>query len=134
VGIFVVGGTYICCISGFNTVAQLRAPPKLRGRVMGFNLMILGTLYPLGAVVQGAVADEIGLRATTTIAAVVLGGAIFVIRLVRPGFDAHLDDVARDAAVEVPVLVGDDLAGEAAFDAPSPGSPDDPVGAAPPGA
>ena len=39
--------------------------PKLRGRVLAVHTVILGSLYPLGAVVQGKIADPIGLRATT---------------------------------------------------------------------
>ena len=34
--------------------------------------VILGSLYPLGAIVQGKIADHIGLRATTVGSAVVM--------------------------------------------------------------
>ena len=37
-------------------------PPTIRGRVLAVNTVILGSLYPLGAVVQGKIADHIGLR------------------------------------------------------------------------
>lgn len=74
------------------TIAQLRAPNELRGRVMSAIMVLLGTLYPLGSVLQGAIADEIGLRATTVGAAVILSGAFFAIRILRPGFDHALGD------------------------------------------
>jgi MFS family permease len=90
--IFVVGFFYLGCLSSFTTIAQLRAPPEFRGRVMSALMVLLGLLYPLGAVVQGWVADEIGLRATTAGAAVLLGGAFLLIRVLRPGFDRDLDD------------------------------------------
>ena len=92
VTIFVVGFFYLGCLSSFTTIAQLRAPPEFRGRVMSALMVLLGLLYPLGAVVQGWVADEIGLRATTAGAAVLLGGAFLLIRVLRPGFDRDLDD------------------------------------------
>ena len=42
----------------------------MRGRVLSVLMVLLGSFYPLGAVVQGAIADEIGLRPTTAGAAV----------------------------------------------------------------
>ena len=92
VAIMLVGAVYLGCLSSFMTIAQLRAPTELRGRVMSAILVLLGTLYPLGSVLQGAIADEIGLRATTVGAAVILAGAFFAIRILRPGFDHALGD------------------------------------------
>jgi MFS family permease len=68
-----VGYLYMGCLSSFTTIAQLVAPPELRGRVVSVLMMLLGALYPLGAVLQGAIADEIGLRPTTAGAAILLG-------------------------------------------------------------
>lgn len=101
VAIFFVGAAYLGCLSGFNTVAQLRAPPALRGRVMSVNMMILGTLYPIGSVAQGAIADEMGLRATTAIAALLLGAGVVLVRTLRPGFDRHLDGRLTVGALDV---------------------------------
>jgi predicted MFS family arabinose efflux permease len=97
VGIFFVGGAYLACLSGFNTVAQMRAPAALRGRVMSVNMLVLGTLYPIGAVAQGWIADSVGLRATTTVTAIALGVAVLALRTLRPGFDRELR--APDAEV-----------------------------------
>lgn len=97
VGIFFVGAAYLGCLSGFNTVAQLRAPPALRGRVMSVNMLILGTLYPVGSILQGWIADSVGLRVTTTVAAVLLGLGVLALRTLRPGFDREMGppDVAE---------------------------------------
>lgn len=92
VAIFFVGAAYLGCLSSFTTVAQLRAPDALRGRVMSALMVLLGILYPLGAVIQGAIADEVGLRATTIVAALLLGAAVLAIRLVRPNFDREIRD------------------------------------------
>jgi MFS family permease len=100
--IFIVGFCYLGCLTSFTTVAQLRAPPELRGRVMSTMMVLLGVLYPLGTLVQGALADVIGLRATTVGAAVLLGGALVALRLFRPGFDDELRDAAP--STDAPVL------------------------------
>jgi MFS family permease len=92
VAIFLVGYVYLGCLSGFVTIAQLRAPAELRGRVMSALMVLLGLLYPLGAITQGAIADEIGLRATTAGAAVLLALAFIALRTFRPGFDRDLRD------------------------------------------
>lgn len=95
--IFVVGFFYLGCLSSFTTIAQLRAPPELRGRVMSALMVLLGTLYPLGLLIQGALADAIGQRATTAGAAVILAVAVAVMRALRPGFDRELGDIAPRA-------------------------------------
>ncbi|MGZ4190805.1 MAG: MFS transporter [Actinomycetota bacterium] len=89
--IFFVGALYLGALSTFSTVAQLRAPVAIRGRVLAVNTMILGSLYPLGAVVQGKIADSIGLRATTFGAAALMIIVIGATRLVRPGITRALD-------------------------------------------
>jgi hypothetical protein len=64
---------------------------------MSALMVLLGTLYPLGLLVQGALADEIGLRETTAGAAVLLAVSLVVLKLVRPSFDEHMGDVAPRA-------------------------------------
>ncbi len=99
VAIFFVGGLYLGSLSSFTTVAQLRAPTELRGRVVSVLMMLIGALYPIGSIVQGAIADEIGLRATTTGAAVLLGALLLVWRVLRPrAADAIGDTITAAAA------------------------------------
>ncbi|MDQ1478180.1 MAG: hypothetical protein QOE62_3409 [Actinomycetota bacterium] len=101
--IFFVGALYLGALSSFSTVAQLRAPPAIRGRVLAVNTMILGSLYPLGAVVQGKVADGIGLRATTFGAAAIMAVVLGTVRMVRPGITRALD---VPVAIPVATTVG----------------------------
>jgi hypothetical protein len=61
-------------------------------------MVLLGLLYPIGSVVQGALADEVGLRTTTAVAALILGASFVVVRVWRPGFDRDLGDAAGPAA------------------------------------
>ena len=98
VAIFLVGAAYLGCLSSFTTLAQLRAPPEFRGRVMSSLMLLLGTLYPLGAVLQGWIADGIGLRATIVGTAVVLALALLAIRTLRPDFDRPLADTTPPPA------------------------------------
>ncbi|MEX2267192.1 MAG: MFS transporter [Acidimicrobiia bacterium] len=95
--IFAVGFLYLGCLSSFTSIAQLRASPEFRGRVMSALMVLLGTLYPLGLLIQGALADEIGLRATTAGAAVILAITVAATRAMNPGFDRELGDIAPRA-------------------------------------
>jgi MFS family permease len=95
IAIFGVGFFYLGSLTSFTTIAQLRASAEMRGRVMSALMVLLGTLYPLGTLAQGAIADEIGLRATTVGAAVLLIASLLIIRTVRPGFDRQLHDVGH---------------------------------------
>jgi MFS family permease len=96
--LLVVGALYLGALSTFSTIAQLRAPASIRGRVLAVNTMILGSLYPLGAVIQGKIADGIGLRATTFGAAAVMAAALVGARLVRPGITSTLDTPSAEAS------------------------------------
>lgn len=87
-----VGAGYIFVLSGLNTVVQLRAPASARGRILSIYMMALGLVYPLGAVVQGWIADTRGVRAVTVGGAVVLFAALVVLMLVRPSLFAALGD------------------------------------------
>ncbi len=51
----------------------------LQGRVV--HLFSLGTVYPLGALLQGVLADVLGVRAVT-----VGGAVVLALALDRPGF------------------------------------------------
>ena len=87
--LFVVGLVYMGVLSGLQTAVQLRAPAAYRGRVLSFFLVALGVAYPIGALVQGPVADHIGVGWTTVAAAADPGGHLFADRLavarIRPG-------------------------------------------------
>jgi MFS family permease len=100
VTIFVVGFLYLGALSSFVTIAQLRAPTELRGRVMSLLMVLLGALYPLGSVLQGAIADRVGLRATTAGAAVLLAAALLAARLLRPGIARALDEAVPEDEFE----------------------------------
>jgi MFS family permease len=90
--LLVVGALYLGALSTFMTIAQLRAPAEIRGRVLSVLTVILGSMYPLGAVVQGKLADTYGLRVVTFASGAALLAVQLVVRAVRPGFTKPLDE------------------------------------------
>ena len=76
VALLLVGGSYIGVLAGCNTIVQLNAPADLRGRMLGIYMMALGVIYPIGALLQGWLADWAGLRAVTA------GGALLLLAVV----------------------------------------------------
>jgi MFS family permease len=88
-----VGATYICVFSGLGTVVQLRAPAEMRGRVVSVYFLALGTLYPVGSLIQGPIGDRIGLGQVTVAGAVALLVLLGVTQLVRPERYLALDDL-----------------------------------------
>jgi len=81
--LFVVGLVYIGVLSGLSTVVQLRAPTEYRGRVLSFYLVALGVSYPIGSLLQGPVADQVGLAWTTVGTAGMLAVALVGLKVLR---------------------------------------------------
>jgi MFS family permease len=108
VAVALVGGCYISCLSGLNVVVQLRAPDELRGRLVSLYFVAVGVLYPIGAVVQGRLADAVGLRWVTGGAAVLLAITVLAARVLRPRAIVALDTTAGggegdEAPVPLPI-------------------------------
>lgn len=108
VTIFAVGFLYLGALSSFTTIAQLRAPTELRGRVLSLLMVLLGTLYPLGSVVQGAIADRVGLRVTTAAAGILMAAALLAARLLRPDLARALDEPVSSSATDGSAGDGDE--------------------------
>ncbi len=88
-----VGAVYIAVLSGLNTVVQLRAPAEARGRVLSIYMMGLGIVYPIGAVLQGWVANHLGVRTVTVVGAVALFAVLVGLSLLSPGTFAAMGDL-----------------------------------------
>jgi predicted MFS family arabinose efflux permease len=76
-----IGACFLAVISGVNTSLQLYVDEQYRGRVMALRLMVFTLSFPIGGLVQGALADRIGPQQTVVgagvamlVAALVLGG------------------------------------------------------------
>ncbi len=94
--LLVVGTAYIGVLAGLNTVVQLRAPPAQRGRILSLYMVGLGVIYPIGAIIQGALADHIGLRTVVVGTAALLFLVLVAAYIWRPNLAASLDDPRRD--------------------------------------
>ncbi len=87
-----VGAGYIAVLSGLNTVVQLRAPAEARGRVLSIYMMGLGIVYPIGAVLQGWIANHTGVRSVTIDGAIVLMLGLVGNAALRPTIFTALGD------------------------------------------
>ena len=114
----VVGACYIGVLTGLNTVVQRRAPTVARGRVLGLYMMALGTIYPIGAVLEGAIAHGVGIRQVTAVSGILLVAVMAAIGLTRGRVFAVLDGGPAPRAA--PVLAPDVAA---VLDGPSPAPP-----------
>jgi MFS family permease len=116
VALVVVGACYIGVLSGLNTVLQVHAPPEARGRILGLYMLGLGTVYPLGALAQGQLADLEGIRTVTIGSGVVLLVTMGILALAAPGLFGGLKDPVIDelapSATDPQVVAAPDPDGE----------------------
>ena len=92
---------YGYAFTSFAGTAQEHAPDEMRGRVLAVNAFVLGFLYPVGALVQGQLADAVGLRWVTAGSGILLAlcvGAVFARRALRPGRPGHSGHSGHSAA------------------------------------
>jgi MFS family permease len=68
----IAGACFLAVISTLNTTVQLLVDERLRGRIMAIYIMAFTAAYPIGSLLQGAIADHVGAPATTTGAALML--------------------------------------------------------------
>lgn len=95
----VVGVVYVGVLTGLSTVVLLRAPAEHRARATSLFFVALGAIYPVGALVQGAVADRAGLGATTAAGALALVAVVAGLAVARPRLLAALEDTAGEPAI-----------------------------------
>jgi MFS family permease len=108
--LFVVGLVYLAVLSGLSTTVQLYAPPAYRGRVISFFQVALGVSYPVGALLQGPLADAIGIGWTTAGSALVLALVGLVAWWRWPSFAAALTGGTATVPDDTVVLTASDVA------------------------
>ncbi|HVF74546.1 MAG TPA: MFS transporter [Acidimicrobiales bacterium] len=106
----VVGGSYIGILSGMNTVVQLRAPAEFRGRILSLYFMGLGSIYPIGGLLQGALADRVGLATTVVAFAAAMLVVLAFIWTTRPHLLHALNDPPRPEVGIDAAAVAEDVA------------------------
>ena len=94
VALVAVGAAYIGVLSGLIVVVQLRAPEAFRARILSIYMVALGVVYPVGAVLQGKLGDEFGLRGVAIVAAALFAAVIVLILGTRAERRAVLEQAA----------------------------------------
>ncbi|MDX1467964.1 MAG: MFS transporter [Acidimicrobiia bacterium] len=104
VGMFLFGLAWLLTLSTLRATAQLLAPGLIRGRAMSLYTLAFAGILPLGSILSGLVADQIG---TSGSLAVFSSGAI-VIALVSPRFGVpSIDDIEDPDAVTTEAAASD---------------------------
>lgn len=90
VPIVACGSLYFFVLSATNTIANLRAPAELLGRVLSLNQVMLGSVYAVSLNLEGQLGDRLGLREVSVGGAVVGLVVLGALRLFRPGLSADI--------------------------------------------
>jgi MFS family permease len=90
VAMFVIGAGYLVVVSALNTTLQESVEPRFRGRVVALYFMAFTGGYPIGALLQGWLADQVGVRPVVAGAGLVLAGYAALL-VVRPALARSLD-------------------------------------------
>lgn len=88
------GAAFLAILSSANTTLQLNAPDEIRGRIISARIFLFTASMPVGVLLQGALADWVGVRWSTFVAAI--GFLIVTLLLEFPRRSrrlASLDDV-----------------------------------------
>ena len=97
VALVVVGAGFLTVISTTNTAVQIIVADRVRGRVLAFRIMAFTGAYPLGALIQGSIADVVGPRPTVAGAGLILMAIGLYLGLMRPTLLNRLDDPHDDS-------------------------------------
>ena len=79
-----LGAAYVGVLTGLNTSVQLHAPVRERSRILSLYTLSLSVAYPIGALVQSAVARAQGVRAVTEAGALALGLVVAAVAATAP--------------------------------------------------
>jgi len=82
--LFFAGVGTLASLGVTNTLIQTLSPDDVRGRALSIYTMIAIGVVPLGALIDGAIASAIGLRATFALAGVACTALFLAIWLFRP--------------------------------------------------
>ncbi len=97
----VLGGSYVGTLTGLNTSVQLHAPARERARILSLYVLSLSLFYPLGAVVQAALARAYGVRVVSLVAALSFGVVVTLLNLFRPAYWLEMGPATSQLIVSV---------------------------------
>lgn len=103
IGVFIAGGSHITMATTTNSTLQLQTAEAMRGRVMSMYLIVLTLGMPIGAIIEGPLAERFGPRPVVTgMGSLMIAGALWMWFSGRAAsFDS--DAVEPDFAEEDPV-------------------------------
>ena len=84
VALVVLGAAYVGCMTGLNTSVQIHAPERERSRVLSLYVLSLSVSFPIGAMIQSAIAHHSGVRLVSAGSAVVFLLLLGLVTLLRP--------------------------------------------------
>ncbi len=90
-GLLFSGMGFLTIVATSNTAVQTIVADRIRGRVMATRIMTFTGAYPVGALIQTALADVVGPRPVVTTAGALLT-VVGLVLVCRPGLVARLDD------------------------------------------
>jgi MFS family permease len=97
VAMFLAGVFWLLTLATLNATAQLMSPEWIRGRAMSIYTLAFVGIMPLGSILSGVVADQIG----TTGSLLVFSSAALVLGVIAPRFGVpHVDDVVAPEFTE----------------------------------
>lgn len=89
-GMFIGGIFWLLTMSTLNATAQLMAPEWIRGRAMSLYMLAWAGTIPLGSIIAGVVADQVG----TPVTFVIFSTGSVVLGILAPRFQIpRLDDI-----------------------------------------
>ena len=107
VGVFalgIAGAAYLTVVSTLMTSMQLLVEEEMRGRALAIYFMGFTGAYPVGALIQGWLADLIGAPATVVAAGLLLLGLVVWLRM-RPGLLSAMEGpIAMDTVADAPAV------------------------------
>jgi MFS family permease len=98
IGMFIGGIFWLLTMSTLNATAQLMAPEWIRGRAMSLYMLAWAGTIPLGSIIAGVVADQIGTAATF----IIFSSGSIVLGLFAPRFQ-----IPRIEDIESPGFTGE---------------------------
>jgi MFS family permease len=100
------GVGWIASLATCNSLVQLAAPPHQKSRVLALYNVAFLAMWSVGSGIGGAIANAIGVGATTAIAATgVIASGLFAARLRLPTWDTEPVASAEPLATPVPASV-----------------------------
>jgi MFS family permease len=99
VAMFLAGLFWLLTLATLNATAQLMSPGWIRGRAMSIYTLAFAGVMPIGSILSGVIADQIG----TPGSLVAFSSGAVLLGLVAPRFQVpHVDDVATPEFTEMP--------------------------------